>query len=127
MVRPMPVPRISAKITAGIFSIRTIELIPIPMEQSPKIIFRLVMIRSLIKFRAKRPIKPPTKMHNALMMIPMGIDKNLLSKKYWYSLAHFLENSKGKCLDSYNFVSCLFLEARKIYTFLYEIKKEGVP
>lgn len=81
MARPMPVPRISAKMTAGIFSIRTIELIPIPMEQSPKIIFRLVMIRSLIKFRAKRPIKPPTKMHNALMMIPMGIDKNLLSKK----------------------------------------------
>lgn len=81
MARPMPVPRISAKITAGIFFIRTIELIPIPMEQSPKIIFRLVMIRSLIKFRAKRPIKPPTKMHNALMMIPMGIDKNLLSKK----------------------------------------------
>lgn len=35
-------------------------------------------------------------MHNALMMIPMGIDKNLLSKKYWYSLAHFLENSKEK-------------------------------
>lgn len=60
---------------------KTIELIPIPMEQSPKSIFRLVMIRSLIKFRAKRPIKPPRKMHNALMMIPMGIDKNLLSKK----------------------------------------------
>jgi len=48
-------------------------------------------------------------MHNALMMIPMGIDKNLLSKKYWYSLAHFLENSKEKMFGFLQFCKLSFV------------------
>ena len=53
-------------------------------------------------------------MHNALMMIPMGIDKNLLSKvlfhsKYWYSLAHFQENSKEKMSGFLQFCKLSFV------------------
>ena len=56
---PNAVPMITAKITAGIFSLRPMELTPIPMEQTPKIFVssELILVGSLCPNKA--PTTPP--------------------------------------------------------------------
>ena len=73
MQRPMMVPMITENTTAGIFSISTMELIPMAMEQQPKImlIFSLKSAVSLLPTEA--PMTPPIAPDNVLTMTPRGM------------------------------------------------------
>ena len=78
--RPKAVPIITAKITAGIFFISPIELTPIPIAQTPKI-----LVSSALNFTGNlcpnnAPIAPPTTTDKALIITPIGIFIPLLSK-----------------------------------------------
>ena len=77
---PNAVPMITAKITAGIFFIRPMELTPIPMEQTPKIFVssELILVGSLCPNKA--PTTPPLATDRALMIIPTGIHLSPLQK-----------------------------------------------
>lgn len=69
----MAVPIITEKMTAGIFSINTMALIPIPMEQHPKIklIFSLKSLFS--NPPANVPRIPPRTTEQTLIITPIGI------------------------------------------------------
>ena len=72
-VRPMAVPMITAKITAGIFSIRIMLEMPMVMEQAPKIIFRLSLKFRLSLWPATVPTSPPSTIDSEFTIIPIGI------------------------------------------------------
>ena len=77
--RPKAVPIITAKITAGIFFISPMELTPIPIAQTPKI-----LVSSVLNFTGSlcpnnAPITPPAATDRALMITPIGIFIPLLS------------------------------------------------
>lgn len=78
---------ITAKITAGIFFMSPIELTPIPMEQTPKIVVssELILVGSLCPNKA--PTTPPMATDRALMIIPTGI--------------HLSPFKKGMCLGTF--------------------------
>ena len=73
IARPNAVPMITAKITAGIFFIRPMELTPIPMEQTPKIFVssELILVGSLCPNKA--PTTPPMATDMALKILPTGM------------------------------------------------------
>lgn len=62
------------KITAGIFCISTMVLMPMPMEQQPKTILMRDLKSSFKRLPAVTPKRPPTTKESALMITPIGID-----------------------------------------------------
>ena len=70
---PMIVPMITEKTTAGIFCIRTIVLMPIAMEQHPKIILSLSLKSSDNFPPIQAPAMPPATMEIEFTIIPTGI------------------------------------------------------
>ena len=65
---------IIAKITAGIFFISPIVLIPIPMEQTPKINDISALNFELNLCPANAPAIPPSNTEAALIRTPIGIN-----------------------------------------------------
>ena len=65
---------ITEKTTAGIFSMRTMELIPIAMEQHPKIMLVFSLKSSVRRFPVREPMSPPAATERTLTMTPIGID-----------------------------------------------------
>lgn len=61
------------KITAGMFCISTMELMPIPMEQQPKIMLIRSLKSSFKSPPATAPTRPPTTTDRALIITPIGI------------------------------------------------------
>ena len=72
---PIAVPTINEKITAGIFFIRTIELIPIPIAQHPKTIFNFSLKSDENLLLAIAPTNPPKIIDKVLVITPIGIKK----------------------------------------------------
>ena len=89
IVRPTIVPRIAAKITAGIYFIGAIEKIPIPIEQALKIIFNF----SLKSSESLLPKNPPNKTDEALTITPIGIFElsNQVNYKNYNNLISILD------------------------------------
>ena len=59
--------------TAGIFSISTIVLIPMAMEQQPKIILIFSLKSSVSLFPTKAPMNPPITIDKEFTITPRGI------------------------------------------------------
>ena len=64
---------VSGKMTAGMFSILAIVLIPIPIEHNPKIMVRSALNFGLSLCPAAVPKIPPITTDNALMITPTGL------------------------------------------------------
>jgi len=80
IAKPNAVPIITAKITAGIFFISPMELTPIPIEQTPKILVSSELNFSGSLCPNNAPITPPAATDRALIITPIGIVIPRLSK-----------------------------------------------
>ena len=67
------VPKITERITAGIFFIREIELIPIVIAQAPKTKLRFVLKESVSRGPIKEPAIPPMITPRQFAITPIGV------------------------------------------------------
>ena len=85
IMRPTAVPRITAIMTAGMFSISVMEEIPIPIAQMPKIEFSPALKCSGSLCPHNAPARPPKATASTFTIIPIIIDSFTLVR-YGFSL-----------------------------------------